>query len=76
MYADTCILENRPGLVWLKQMDDLAIVANGARYQSKGAERFALVNTTGRWVYSVHETLDSADAHLSSISGKDAYADH
>ena len=64
MYTDRCVLEGKTGIAWLDRQEPYAVIANKTLYERGDTSRFAVVNTSARFVDSVYGSRKAAESYL------------
>ncbi len=64
MYTERCTLEGRTGIAWLDKKEPYAVIANKALYERGEISRFAVVNTSARFVDSIYDSRKAAASYI------------
>ncbi len=52
------------GITWLDKKEPYAVIANKALYERGDTSRFAVVNTSARFVDSIHRSRKAAASYI------------
>lgn len=66
MFSPKCDVD-KPGVKYLNQVGGFAVIANKKLHDSGKSHRFAVVNTSGCWVDSVHTNQREALSYTQKL---------